>query len=665
MTFDPDYRNTPRAQYSSFLERFLANLPVPRKLGLLIWIMLIGLAGMLVAALQGMGQLYVQQRFVFQRINEPIIALNNADLAMDELRVALNLLQDASLAPEAQLERKTAIAGAEQTVALALETYATDWLPPAELTLDRGVALNRREAMQQSLDALEERETVLFDQLQNEHSVFQKEMESFYRELDAGGAPSAERAIQSISVMQSLARKLLFIHNERQKIADEALRAMYPGFIGRVLLALTLAVIFLSVFASAIGRSINSRLITLSNNALALEDNLLDRHSTILIAGRDEIAVVSRSFDTMSARLRQSFAELEDKVRERTANLAAATAESERRARQFEAITKVSQAINATQDLRDLLPRIAEVISRQFDFYHVGIFLNDPDGQYTVLRAANSEGGKRMLARHHKLRIGEQGIVGYVTGSGNPRVALDVGADAAFFNNPDMPNTHSEMALPLAIGGKTIGALDVQSDETNAFTEDDIEVLATLADQVSLAIQNAQIYNQLQRSLAEAEAISRRYFSAAWNRIAQDEGVTGFRYVSGETLPLDLHGGEQLSGEAEDERKTVSVPILVRGQSVGRLSVRVPKHERIKSDQMDLIQAVAERVALFAENARLFDETTRRAERERLVSNITARIRGTNDPREMIQTAVQELQQALNVSRIEIIPQKPAARSDR
>jgi GAF domain-containing protein len=106
------------------------------------------------------------------------------------------------------------------------------------------------------------------------------------------------------------------------------------------------------------------------------------------------------------------------------------------------------------------------------------------------------------------------------------------------------------------------------------------------------------------------------------------------------------------------ERKSVTVPINIRGQVIGKLSVLVPKQERIKSDQMELIQAVADRVAIFAENARLFDQTTRRAERERLVTDITTKIRGTNDPQEMLKTAVEELKRALNVSRIEIVPQR-------
>jgi len=102
----------------------------------------------------------------------------------------------------------------------------------------------------------------------------------------------------------------------------------------------------------------------------------------------------------------------------------------------------------------------------------------------------------------------------------------------------------------------------------------------------------------------------------------------------------------------------VSVPIVLRGETIGRLAVQVPSQEHIKADQMDLIKAVAERVALSAENARLFEDTTRRAERERLVSDIVTKIRGTNNPQEMITIAAQEIKNALGASRVDVVPQK-------
>ena len=374
------------------------------------------------------------------------------------------------------------------------------------------------------------------------------------------------------------------------------------------------------------------------------------------IQSQDEIGTLAKTLNLLASTLRDLIHSLEQRVAERTSALKDELQKGERRGKQFEAITKVAQAISAAQNLQELLPQISNVISEQFDFYHVGIFLNDASSQYAILSAANSPGGKIMLERGHQLRIGEQGIVGYVTSAGSPRIALDVGKDAVFFNNPDLPETHSEMALPLKISGAIVGALDVQSTQPNAFSSEDVETLSTLANQVSLAIQNTRLLEQTQKSLFEAEAMSHQYLRESWSRVPAEQKLSGYRYTASGVIPL---GEVKSTGQAKPKNdQEVSVPIVLRGETIGRLAVQVPSQEHIKADQMDLIKAVAERVALSAENARLFEDTTRRAERERLVSDIVTKIRGTNNPQEMITIAAQEIKNALGASRVDVVPQK-------
>lgn len=373
------------------------------------------------------------------------------------------------------------------------------------------------------------------------------------------------------------------------------------------------------------------------------------------VNSRDELETLAETLNSMSDTVKDLVSSLEQRVNSRTSELESVMKQGERRAKQYEAIAKVAQAITTRRKLSELLPQITEVISEQFGFYHVGIFLNDPSNRYAVLVAANSDGGKKMLNRSHQLRIGTQGIVGFVTGNKKARIALSVGEDAVYFNNPDLPETQSEMALPLIDGQTILGALDVQSTQPNAFTDEDLETLNTLAELVTIAIQNAKLYEQMSKSLAEAEAVSRQYFRENWNRLAEETTIAGYRFAAGGAAPLSTT--EPLPTGDGSDRKQVMVPIIIRGEEIGELAITVPKSENIRSDQMDLIRAVADRVAVIAENARLFDETTRRAERERLVTDITTKIRGSNDPQEMIQTAVRELREALKVSRIDIIPQ--------
>jgi GAF domain-containing protein len=148
--------------------------------------------------------------------------------------------------------------------------------------------------------------------------------------------------------------------------------------------------------------------------------------------------------------LKQLQGELEQRVVQRTAEL-------ERRAGQLQAISNVARSIASVQNMDELLPAITQLVGEKFGYYHAGIFLLDENQEYALLRASNSEGGKRMLERQHKLKLDTNSIVGYTTLRGDSRIALDVGADAVFFNNPDLPDTRSEMALPLRVGGNVIG----------------------------------------------------------------------------------------------------------------------------------------------------------------------------------------------------------------
>jgi GAF domain-containing protein len=381
-------------------------------------------------------------------------------------------------------------------------------------------------------------------------------------------------------------------------------------------------------------------------------------NTRVEVNSRDELETLATTLNTMTDTVKDLVSSLEQRVSERTFELQKANLEGEKRGKQYEAIAKVAQAISTQKNLQELLPQITEVISEQFGFYHVGIFLNDAMNKYAQLAAANSAGGNRMLKRGHQLKVGEQGIVGYATGMKRPRIALNVGDDSVYFNNPDLPETRSEVALPLLEAGNVLGALDVQSTEPNAFTDKDLEALNILAELVSIAIQNAKLYEKMDRSLAEAEAASRQFFRENWNRLADEYRIAGYRYTAGGAAPLSAIESADESSPASSDKKQVQVPIIMRGQEIGELSVSIPKNENIKADQMDLIKAVADRVAVIAENARLFDETTRRAERERLVTDITTKIRGTNDPQAMIETAIKELRDALKVSRVEIVPQK-------
>ena len=332
---------------------------------------------------------------------------------------------------------------------------------------------------------------------------------------------------------------------------------------------------------------------------------------------------------------------LETRINERTVEL-------EHRASQMEAVASVARSITAVQELEELLPSICQVVSEQFGFYHTGIFLLDERSEYAVLQVANSKGGQEMLKRGHRLRVGATGIVGTVAGQGKSRVVLDVGADSAYFNNPDLPDTRSEIALPLKVGSQLVGVLDVQSKEINAFHEEDVAVLEILANQVSIAIGNARLFSQTKQSLEASQTIYQQFVEQDWARFVQTVKHTGYVYDGVKTTPTD-------NAAVSDQSNAIKIPIRIRGLPVGSITIRSSNPLRAWSQgEVNLAQSAAERAGLAVENYRLLIEAQRRAAKERTVSEITARIGSSVDLREIMQTAVEEIGHALSGSEVTV-----------
>jgi len=378
-----------------------------------------------------------------------------------------------------------------------------------------------------------------------------------------------------------------------------------------------------------------------------------------------------RSIDAGLGRARRSAQALAESNRELAASrdaLQAQTKKLERRSIQLQAAAEIARDTTATRELDPLLNRAVNLIRDRFGFYHAGIFLVDEAGEYAVLRAATGEAGRQMLRRGHRLRVGHVGIVGYVTGHGKPRIALDVGADAVHFENPLLPETRSEMALPLRIGERIIGALDVQSQQAAAFDEDDVATLQTMADQLAVAIENAHLLNEMQQTVRELQMASGRYTEESWRAAIRSYGrPRGYRYQKLGIEPVTQQSPQadqawqqgrpvvttiqpEAQQAAPDVTTSVAMPVRLRGQVLGVLDLRI-EEESASPEMVSLVEEIADRLALALENARLLEETQQRAEQERIIGRITAQVRSSMDPETILRTAVRELGRALGSDR--------------
>jgi GAF domain-containing protein len=257
-----------------------------------------------------------------------------------------------------------------------------------------------------------------------------------------------------------------------------------------------------------------------------------------------------------------------------------------------------------------------------------------------------------MLNRQHSLPVNLHSIVGYSISRAEPRIALDVGVDSVYFNNPDLPETRSEISLPLRVAGRVIGALDVQSQETEAFAQEDVKLLTTLADQVAIAIENARLFSEGQEALEESKVMFEKYTQQEWTNFARQAKQTGFVFDGKQVYPLgNQEKRESMKAAAktdtlslEKESASIAIPIRLRGQTIGVLDVRSKRGQRQwKQDEITMLEAAAERAALALETARLVDSAQRRAARERAIGDISAKIGAVSNLESILQTAVEEL----------------------
>ncbi len=359
------------------------------------------------------------------------------------------------------------------------------------------------------------------------------------------------------------------------------------------------------------------------------------------IEGEDELATMATSFNRMTAQISTMVSEFEQTIDARTKDL-------QLRAVQMETASLIAREAAEVQDLTHLLDLVTTLISEKFGYYHAGIFLLDEQRKYAVLQAANSEGGKRMLARSHKLQVGRVGVVGYCAGTGQPRIAQDVGADIVYYDNPDMPNTRSEMALPLIVRDKVIGVLDVQSTEASAFTQDDIAILQLMTDQIALAIDNTRLLQSSQRALEELQVLYGQQASLAWQQKLTGQQVT-YQYASTGLITQPESQGTPHKSE-ETRGHLLKKDIHYRGQIIGSLNLLRDDEEHTWSqDEQDLIDEILEQTALALENARLVEQIRLRSDQIRLLQEITAMAASILDEQELLTTITEKLQTSLHI----------------
>lgn len=371
--------------------------------------------------------------------------------------------------------------------------------------------------------------------------------------------------------------------------------------------------------------------------------------------------------------------------------------QSKRYAFQLQTAAEIARETSATMDRDELLVKAINLVKERFGFYHASVFLMDDASEFAVVTESTGEAGRQMKEQEHKLKKGSQSIIGYVTETGDTLVVNDVRNDPLHKPNPLLPETKAEVGIPLKVGNRILGALDVQSVQIFGFSSDDIEVLEILADQLAIAVVNAELFMETQDHLRQHRMIHQITNSAASSNSLEEalhKTVLGLRTSLGdkvsillmdansgklevaaqagygeEVLSLKIEPGHGVTGWVASNREAqivnhvqrdpryipgddsvrseLAVPLIFRGELLGVLNIESDKFEAYSQDDLEILTTVAGSIAGVIVNTRLW-------QRQRQLFEVTNKIRRSADMDGILETTANELNRILKTRRTKI-----------
>lgn len=409
------------------------------------------------------------------------------------------------------------------------------------------------------------------------------------------------------------------------------------------------------VIGSRIMQAISAPLLNLLEATQKLTSGDMD--ASLPILSNDEAGQVARAFNVLVEELKNSRATLQLRAEE-----------LERRSSELETIAEVARDISIIRDLNTMLNVAASLIRERFGFYHAGIYLMDERGEYVILRAASGPGSQALLEEGYKVRNGSAGVIGNVSQGGQAQIAVYSEHEYSSAKNKKLPATRSEIGFPLRGKSLTIGVLDIQSDNEKAFTKREIQVFQILADQLSAAIDNAQLVQQVEGTINQLNVTNRIQTKRNWDMTLAQQNL-GFEYDGFQIQSVPQNLSSELMSQLESGKpviidqksagqngsrtagQTLIVPLLLSGQVIGVIGLeRDETGLGWTNEEILIAEAAANRAAITLENARLLEESQRRALKERSISESTARISTALSVENILSITAEELERVIGDS---------------
>lgn len=386
------------------------------------------------------------------------------------------------------------------------------------------------------------------------------------------------------------------------------------------------------------------------------------------VDSRDEIGRLAYAFNNMTNQVGDLLGNLEEKVIERTS--------------QLETVVEVSQRLSSILDLSDLMHEVVNLTKETFKFYHVHIYLLDEWGETLMMIEGYGEAGAEMKQQRHSIPLAApKSLVARAAREGQIITIDNVHQNPHWLPNSLLPETRSEAAVPIYLVNEIVGVLDVQSEEYSGITEEHEKVLQALASQLATAVGNARLFQQTQEALHRAETLQNLYTGDAWQKLTKTR-MSNFEINRSSALPplpesltpeaeaalqqkqtinLISNGSSHSQNEKDEKQEMngmshqLATPLKLRNQVIGILGLQDNNSERQwTSDEIALIEAVSEQMSLALENARLFDETGRRAGRERIITDVTQQVWASGELESIMQAAVEQLGAKLDAFKVVI-----------
>jgi GAF domain-containing protein/HAMP domain-containing protein len=405
-------------------------------------------------------------------------------------------------------------------------------------------------------------------------------------------------------------------HTARALYANMRPSEIFRGLQFQSLIFSFLALLLGAGFSYYLAKAVSDPIYDLIKTFNKIEQGDLTQRAPV--SSTDELGIVTMQFNRMVARLESLQTTLEHQVVERTRQLAASN--------------EVGKAAASSLDPEQLLARVVPLFPEQFGYYYAAIYLVDPSGKWAELKEATGEAGRVLKQNRHRLEITGKSMVGAAIREQSPRIAQVASDEKQRMENPLLPYTRSEIALPLMVGDRVLGALNVQSTREADFGPQVIETMRNMTGQVAIALENARLFQEAQQVIRELRTVHQQYLLEGWTGFSEDNEKLEYR----------------IGDEQDDNSTKLEVPISLRDQVLGQILLE--GQGEWSADQQTLVNAVATQAAIAMENARLVSESRQIALRERMVADINSKIWASATIDGVLQTVIKELGRRLNAS---------------